>query len=94
MVKLDRGEFWIEDGAAVSSYILLTAEQYGIGACWVQIRNRKGRRKSSNEEIRELLNVPNGYAVLNLIALGGKGETKAAYQESDFDFKKVHHERF
>ena len=27
MVKLDRGEFWIEDGAIASSYILLAAEQ-------------------------------------------------------------------
>ena len=33
MVKLDRGEFWIEDGAIASSYILLAAEQYGLGAC-------------------------------------------------------------
>ena len=94
MVKLDRGEFWIEDGAIASSYILLAAEQYDIGACWVHIRNRKGRRKSSDEEIRELLNVPNGYAVLNLVALGGKGETKAAYQEGDFDFQKIHFDRF
>ena len=54
MVKLDRGEFWIEDGAIASAYILLAAEQYDIGACWVHIRNRKGKRKSSDEEIREL----------------------------------------
>lgn len=53
MVKLDRGEFWIEDGAIASSYILLAAEQYNVGACWVHIRNRTGRRKSSDEEIRE-----------------------------------------
>ena len=94
MVNLDRGEFWIEDGAIASSYILLAAEQYDIGACWVHIRNRTGRRKSSDEEIRELLGVPDGYAVLNLIALGGKGETKKGYAERDFDFGKIHYERF
>ena len=94
MVNLDRGEFWIEDGAIASSYILLAAEQYDIGACWVHIRNRTGRRKSSDEEIRELLGVPDGYAVLNLIALGGKGETKKGYTERDFDFRKIHYERF
>ena len=33
MVKLDRGEFWIEDGAIASSYLLLAAEQYNLGAC-------------------------------------------------------------
>ena len=94
MVKLDRGEFWIEDGAIASSYILLAAEQYDIGACWVHIRNRMGRKDSSDEEIRSLLGVPDGYAVLNLIALGKKGEEKEGYALSDFDFSKVHSERF
>ena len=79
MVELSRGEFWIEDGAVASGYILLAAEQYDVGACWVHIRNRTGRNRSSDEEIRELLGVPDGYAVLNLIALGGKGERKKGY---------------
>lgn len=94
MVKLDRGEFWIEDGAIASSYILLAAEQYDVGACWVHIRNRQGKRKSSDEEIRDLLGVPEGFAVLNLIALGGKGERKPAYTERDLDRGKIHMERY
>ena len=94
MVNLDRGEFWIEDGAIASSYILLAAEQYDIGACWVHIRNRTGKKKSSDEEIRELLGVPDGYVVLNLIALWGKGEQKPGYSESGFDFSKIHQESF
>ncbi len=94
MVKQDRGEFWIEDGAIASSYILLAAEQYDVGACWVHIRNRTGRRKSSDEEIRELLGVPENYAVLNLVALGGKDEQKPGYTEADLDKRKIHFERF
>ena len=94
MVELSRGEFWIEDGAIASGYILLAAEQYDVGACWVHIRNRTGRRGTSDEEVRQLLHVPDGYAVLNLIALGGKGEVKACYTESDYDFGKVHQETF
>ena len=94
MVKLDRGEFWIEDGAIASAYILLAAEQYDVGACWVHIRNRTGKRKSSDEEIRELLDVPEGYAVLNLVALGDKGEKKQGYKEVELDKSKVHLERY
>lgn len=94
MVNLERGEFWIEDGAIASSYILLGAEQYNIGACWVHIRNRKGKTKSSDEAIRELLGVPDGYAVLNLVALGMKGEVKPGYSEKDFDKLKIHYEKF
>lgn len=94
MVRLDRGELWIEDGAAASAYLLLAAEQYGLGACWVHIRNRVGKEKTSDEEIRDLLGVPDGYAVLNLIALGGKGEQKPGYTESDFDLNKIHYEKY
>ena len=94
MVKLDRGEFWIEDGAIASSYILLAAEQYDVGACWVHIRNRRGKKLSSDEEVRNLLQIPDGYAVLNLISLGGKGERKSGYKTSDFDFGKVHFEQY
>lgn len=72
MVNLDRGEFWIEDAAIASSYILLAAEQYGLGAFWVHIRNRMGQEKTADEEIRSLLGVPENYAVLNLIAIGEK----------------------
>jgi nitroreductase len=82
------------DGAIASSYVLLAAEQYNVGACWVHIRNRTGKRKSSDEEIRELLGVPEGYAVLNLVALGGKGEQKRGYTEGDFDKSKIHFERY
>lgn len=94
MVNLDQGEFWIEDGAIASSYILLGAEEYNVGACWVHIRNRRGKKKSSDEEIRELLGVPDGYAVLNLVALGMKGEKKQGYLEKDFDKRKIHYGKF
>ncbi len=85
-----QSEFWIEDGAIASSYILLAAEQYGLGACWVHIRNRKGQKKTSDEEIRELLGVPKGYSVLNIVALGEKGEKKASYTDTDLSWDAVH----
>ena len=93
-ISLDRGEFWIEDGAIASAYILLAAEQYDIGACWVQIRNRMGKSQTSDIEIRNLLGIPEGYEVLNLIALGEKGEIKKGYDESEFDYRKIHQESF
>ncbi len=85
-------EFWIEDGAIASAYILLAAEQYGLGACWVHIRNRMGQRKTSDEEIRALLKIPNGYTILNLIAIGEKGENKRAYTDNDLHTENIHYE--
>ena len=89
-----QAEFWIEDGAIASSYILLAAEQYGLGACWVHIRNRMGQRGTSDQEIRALLGVPDGYSVLNLVAIGEKGETKRAYTDADLHTENVHHEKY
>ncbi|MBR2570694.1 MAG: nitroreductase family protein [Clostridia bacterium] len=89
-----QAEFWIEDGAIASAYILLAVEQYGLGACWVHIRNRMGQRKTSDEEIRALLGVPDGYTVLNLVAIGEKGEDKKAYTEADLHTENVHNERY
>ncbi|WII09516.1 nitroreductase family protein [Methanomassiliicoccales archaeon LGM-DZ1] len=87
-------EFWIEDASIASTYILLAAEEKGLGACWVHIRNRTGRRGTSDEEIRSLLGVPEGYTVLNLVALGEKGESKKPYTPEDFDRSKIHRGRF
>lgn len=82
-------EFWIEDGSIASAYLLLAAEQYGLGCCWVHIRNRNGRVKTSDEEIRELLSISKDCTILNLVALGKKGETKKARTEEDLDYSNI-----
>lgn len=94
IVEQERGELWIEDGSAASTYLLLAAEQYDIGACWVHIRGRMGVEKSSDEEIRQLLSIPDHYSVLNLVALGEKAEQKEPYREADLDLSKIHYGSF
>ena len=87
-------EFGIEDGAIASAYLLLAAEQYGLGACWVHIRNRDGQQGTADEELRALLGVPDGYTVLNLVAIGEKGEEKVPYTDADLHTENVHYDRF
>ena len=87
-------EFWIEDGAIASAYLLLAAEQYNLGACWVHIRNRMGQKETSDVEIRRLLQIPDGYTVLNLVAMGEKGENKRPYTESDLPKDHIHYNQF
>ena len=89
-----QAEFWIEDGAIASAYILLAVEQYGLGACWVHIRNRMGQRGTSDREIRSLLGVPDGYTVLNLVAIGEKAEEMRAYTDTDLHTENVHYEKY
>lgn len=87
-------ELWIEDAAVASAYILLAAEERGIGACWIHMRNRQGQRRSADEEIRQILGVPDKFSVLNVIALGQKGEDKSARTEKDLFWQNVHGEHY
>ena len=87
-------ELWIEDAAVASTYILLAAEQFGVGACWIHIRNRAGQLSTADEEIRQLLSVPDNFYVLNVVALGGKGENKPARTQRDLHMENIHHEKF
>ena len=87
-------ELWIEDAAVASTYILLAAEQFDVGACWIHIRNRAGQRTTADEEIRRLLGVPENFSVLNVVALGGKGEKKSSRTEKDLPRENIHREKF
>lgn len=87
-------EPWIEDAAVASTYILLAAEQFGVGACWIHMRNRQGQRKSADEEIRQILGVPDRFSVLNVVALGQKGEKKSPRTEKDLSWQNVHYGRY
>ena len=53
-----------------------------------------GRQKTSDEEIRALLGVPDGYSVLNLVASGEKGESPRPYSDADLHMENVHYEKF
>jgi nitroreductase len=72
-----KGELWVEDASVAAGYLLLGAEQYGIGACWNQIHLRDGQRLSASDEIRRLLGIPDRYEVLCVVSLGHKDEQKS-----------------
>ncbi|MCM8830175.1 MAG: nitroreductase family protein [Candidatus Omnitrophica bacterium] len=58
-------KYYLEDGSAATTYILVAAKAYGLGSCWVA-----GDKKPYAEEIRKLLNVPPGYKLVSLISIG------------------------
>lgn len=90
-----KGELWVEDASVAAGYILLAAEDLGIGACWNQIRDRDGQRLSASEEIKQILGIPSQYEVLCVIALGHKAENKAARSEREQKVQqRTHFEQF
>lgn len=90
----EKSDVWVEDGAIAASYIQLRAEDLGLGSVWIQMRNRVSDNDSSENEVRRLLNIPQKYAVLCIIALGHKNESKEAYKENDLEESRMHFNKF
>ena len=67
-------DVWIEDASTAAMTILYQAEDLGLGACWVQIRDRQDANGTDSESIiRDILSLPESKRVVCLIALGHKG---------------------
>ena len=44
--------------------------------------------------LKNVLNIPDNYGVLSIIALGYKDEEKIPYDENSFNFNKIHYNKF
>ncbi len=65
-------KYYLEDGSAATENILLAATGSGLGACWIA-----GDKKAYAEQIIKYLNVPAGYKLVSVLALGyPAGEVK------------------
>lgn len=88
-------DVWIEDGSTAAAYIHLAAHNLGLGSCWVQIRNRMldyEKNISSENLVREMLNIPNNLRVICIISIGYADKEKPEYEVEKLDFKKIHNE--
>jgi nitroreductase len=85
-------DVWIEDTSIVATIIQLTAQDLGLGSCWIQIRERLySEDKNADTYIKEILNIPENCSVECIIAIGYPNENKEAYNEEDLLFEKVHY---
>ena len=67
----EKSDVWVEDCSIAMTYLHLAAVNYGLGSCWVQIRNRKnGEGQDSGEYIKELLGIKKPFEVLAILSLG------------------------
>ena len=70
-------KYYLEDGSAATENVLLSAKALGVGSCWVA-----GDKKEYTENIRKILNVPEGYKLISLIPLGYPEETPSPKKRS------------
>lgn len=67
------------DAGAATENILLTAEEEGIGTCWLGAINR--------EKIKEILNIPDRYIIHTMVALGYPAEEPVMEELKDDSIK-------
>ena len=82
-------DVWVEDASIATILIQLAAENLGLGSIWIQMRKRFNDQGDAEEQVRKLLNIPEKYGVLSIIALGHKDEEKQAYDIGELDFSKI-----
>lgn len=84
-------DVWIEDAAIASIMVQLQAEDLGLGSCWVQVRERyTAEGLSSDEYVRDILNIPLQLQVLSIIAIGHKGMERKPFDEANLQWEKIH----
>lgn len=77
-------DFWIQDCAAATENILLTATDLGLGACWCGLYPMEG----PVEKTKAVLSLPEEMIPMALIQLGYPAQAPEA--RTQYDEKKVH----
>lgn len=87
-------DLWVEESTMASTYLQLTAESFGLGSCWVQIRKRFYKDTvTAGDRISAILNIPEKYIVESIIAIGYPDETKDGQKKSLLN-AIVHYEKY
>lgn len=81
-------KYYLEDGAAATENILLSAHSLGLGACWVA-----GDKKPYCEEVKRILGVPTEYKLISLIPIGYPSEKSTPHDKRGLK-EIIHWERF
>ena len=61
---------FIEDGAAATQNMILAAHSLGLGSCWIGVFNISGAKDSTEERIKEILNLLRTYRVISILPIG------------------------
>lgn len=87
----EKSDVWIEDCSVASAVLLYAARDLGLGACWVQIRNRFYKDDfAAMEYVKGILEIPENYVVEAIVGVGYPAEEKKAAEENELEFDKLY----
>lgn len=86
-----QNDCWIEDASIAAISMQYQAEDLGIGSCWVQMRGRGlSDGTMADTVIRGILNIPENFSCLCVIAFGHKAEERKPQNEDRLKWENVH----
>jgi nitroreductase len=90
-----KSDVWMEDASISAIIMQLQVQDSGLGSCWIQVYNRmKDNEISSENYIRNTLNIPSHFAVLCIISIGYPAEERKAFDENKLALEKIHNGMF
>ncbi|WP_312811551.1 nitroreductase family protein [Sedimentibacter sp.] len=90
----DKSDVWVEDSSIAASYMQLQIEELGLGSVWIQMRKRFNDNGDAENQVRNILNIPDYYGIVCILAIGYKNDKMRSYDENDIDVTKVHYEKY
>ena len=90
-----QNDCWVEDGSIAAISMQYQAEALGLGSCWIQMRGR-GLTDGTPADtvIRGILNIPENFNVLCVIAFGHKADERKPQNEDKLKWENVHIDKF
>lgn len=90
-----QNDCWIEDGTIAAISMQYQAEDLGLGSCWVQMRGRGlGDGTTADTVIRGVLDIPDNFHVLCVVAFGHKADERKPQNEDRLKWENVHVGKF
>lgn len=82
---------WIEDLSIASIQMQLQCTDLGLGSVWCQMRMRENAEGvPAPYTVRQILEIPTDYEILNVLAIGHIGEERKPYDTDKLQWEKVH----
>ena len=90
-----KSDVWVEDTSITAAFLQLTAEDLGLGSCWIQVRKRHHiSGQSASDSVKHILRAPAHLEVACIIALGYKNKERRPYTEDDMLMDRIHINHF
>lgn len=91
IANTEDADAWVEDCSIAMFNMHLTADNLGLGSCWIQGRLRFADETTTTEEyVRQALHFPEEYRLEAILSLGMPAASPEPHDIEKLPFEKIH----